>query len=337
MRLIAKNMGLFLLTFLVLFMLTPTASFAAEGKTIEVNGYADEGANKTDLSVSNVIKTLDAGSVDKTLDAYFEAQSPTVVTTLNDTAIFDVYKVVKEGNLYNTVGEPLPFIGKVKTWVPSPTDPAEYIEKTIDASELKNYQTDLPNILKGCSVTLTEPGYFYVHFRYEAIAGSTNVLIEVKGESTQAASPAAPAANAFAKPTASKVLVNGVNTSFEAYNINGSNYFKLRDLAKVVSGTEKQFQVEYNTQLKAINLKSNTAYTAVGGEMTTGDSKSKNATLNASKIFKDGIEVSLTAYNINGNNYFKLRDIAGAFNIGITWSSVTNTVGIDTSQNYVAE
>ncbi|MEL7654933.1 MAG: stalk domain-containing protein, partial [Bacillota bacterium] len=106
---------------------------------------------------------------------------------------------------------------------------------------------------------------------------------------------------------------------------------------KIVSGTEKQFQVEYNTQLKAINLISKTSYTAVGGEMTAGDGKSKNATLNTAKIYKDGTEVSLTAYNINGNNYFKLRDIASSFNIGITWDSATNTVGIDTTKDYVAE
>ena len=46
-----------------------------------------------------------------------------------------------------------------------------------------------------------------------------------------------------AKPTESNVLVNGVSKSFDAYNINGSNYFKLRDLAYVLNGTEKQFEI----------------------------------------------------------------------------------------------
>jgi len=36
-------------------------------------------------------------------------------------------------------------------------------------------------------------------------------------------------------PTTSKVLVNGKIVEFEAYNINGYNYFKLRDLAQAVN------------------------------------------------------------------------------------------------------
>lgn len=47
---------------------------------------------------------------------------------------------------------------------------------------------------------------------------------------------AVPAAAAeSAKPTSSKVYVNSINRSFEAYNIKDYNYFKLRDLG-IVSG-----------------------------------------------------------------------------------------------------
>ena len=44
--------------------------------------------------------------------------------------------------------------------------------------------------------------------------------------------PAAPVdpVSAAATPTASTVLVNGEKKAFDAYNIEGSNYFKLRDL-----------------------------------------------------------------------------------------------------------
>ena len=140
-----------------------------------------------------------------------------------------------------------------------------------------------------------------------------------------------------AKPTASTVLVNSIPTEFEAYNINGNNYFKLRDLAQAVNNTPKSFEVEWDGAKNAINLISNKAYTPVGGELANGDGKTKVATPTTSKIFKDGKEISLTAYNINGNNYFKLRDLAKAFDIGVTWDGKTNTVGIDTSIGYVEE
>ena len=49
-----------------------------------------------------------------------------------------------------------------------------------------------------------------------------------------------------AKPTASKVLVNGKEVAFDAYNISDNNYFKLRDIALQISGTEKQFEVQWD-------------------------------------------------------------------------------------------
>lgn len=140
-----------------------------------------------------------------------------------------------------------------------------------------------------------------------------------------------------ATPTASKVLVNGSSVSFDAYTINGNNYFKLRDLAKVLSGTAKQFNVSWDSASKVINLVSDSAYTAVGGELAAGDGLAKSAVLNSSAIYKDGVQVSLTAYTINGNNYFKLRDIGQAFNFGVTWDGTANTIKIDTSTGYTAE
>ena len=142
---------------------------------------------------------------------------------------------------------------------------------------------------------------------------------------------------ATAAPTVSKVLVNGAATSFDAYNINGNNYFKLRDIANTVNTSKKQFEVSFDAAKNAINLKSDSAYTKVGGEMAKSDGKAKTATLSTSKIYKDGTELTLTAYNIGGNNYFKLRDVAQAFNIGVTFDSKTNTINIDTNADYVAQ
>ena len=140
-----------------------------------------------------------------------------------------------------------------------------------------------------------------------------------------------------AKPTSSKVLVNGKAVTFEAYTINGNNYFKLRDFAQAVNKTEKNFEVKWDSKNNAINLISNKPYTPVGGELAKGDGKAKVANPTTSKIYKDGKEISLTAYTINGNNYFKLRDIAKAFNIGVFWDGKINTITIDTSRDYIDE
>jgi len=147
-------------------------------------------------------------------------------------------------------------------------------------------------------------------------------------------SPAA-ASPRTAVPTASTVFVNGQEVVFDAYNIDGSNYFKLRDLAYAVNGTEKQFEVNYNDETSVINLISGRPYTSVGGEMAKGDDKPKTAAPASSRLFIDGRQASLTAYHINGNNYYKLRDIAKAFNIGIVYNERTNNIDINTPQRYV--
>lgn len=141
-----------------------------------------------------------------------------------------------------------------------------------------------------------------------------------------------------AKPTSSKVMINGVNIAFEAYNINGNNYFKLRDLAKALNESEKKFEITWDGVKKAINILTNQSYTSVGGELfASGNTNNKNASLSASKIFLNGAIKALTAYNIDGNNYFKLRDIGKVINFAVTWDGTNNTINIDTTKNYIPE
>jgi hypothetical protein len=146
-----------------------------------------------------------------------------------------------------------------------------------------------------------------------------------------------PNATENAAPTASTVLVNGVETAFDAYNIKNNNYFKLRDLAYVLSGTEKQFEVGWDSSNNSISLTSGKPYTTVGGEMTSKGAGVKTAHPTSSKIFLDGKEVAFTAFNIEGNNYFKLRDIGAVFDFGVDWDGPRNTIIINTSKKYVTE
>ena len=197
------------------------------------------------------------------------------------------------------------------------------------------------------TIVLDKPGPYYLYFANNSQVSDEcdiGIYVIVGGQTETApaetapvdTAPAAPA-TVEAVPTTSTVLVNGTSIEFEAYNINGNNYFKLRDLAQAVNNTEKNFEVTWDGENNAINLISNTPYTPVGGELAKGDGTAKVATLTTSKIYKDGEEISLTAYNINDNNYFKLRDIAKAFDIGVTWDGETNTIIIDTSASYVEE
>ncbi|MNI57853.1 hypothetical protein D3C73_1129390 [compost metagenome] len=129
--------------------------------------------------------------------------------------------------------------------------------------------------------------------------------------------------------------MNGKAVSFEAYNIEGNNYFKLRDLAMAVNGSEKNFEVSWDGAKNAISLHSNKAYTPEGNELAVaGKPATKQATAASAKIYLDGKELNLIAYNIDGNNYFKLRDVAQAINMGVSWDAVANSIGINTKDTY---
>jgi hypothetical protein len=191
----------------------------------------------------------------------------------------------------------------------------------------------------GTTATLNAPGKYIFVVTDDGLVSSSlaGIFCVHIGDTPSVAPVPKDLSEINANPTTSKVLVNGEAVEFDAYNINGNNYFKLRDLAQAVNNTDKNFEVTWDGANNAINLISNKPYTPVGGELAKGDGTAKVATPTTSKIYKDGEEVSLTAYNINDNNYFKLRDIAKAFDIGVTWDGATNTVGIDTSISYVEE
>lgn len=61
------------------------------------------------------------------------------------------------------------------------------------------------------------------------------------------------------------------------------------------------------------------------------------ATISNQPIYVDGQRVDMTAYNIGGNNYVKLRDIGRAVDFGVIYNAATNSVYIDSTQPYREE
>ncbi len=303
-----------------------TTAFAAE--TIKINGYPDYKVGEDvvtaehQISISNVIKK-DTTVYLENIDTYI-CQGPVTVTALDNIEGFFGYTLVQKDGSYNW-GEELDIAGNVKLY---------------SDGSIKKYETGAEwtymegfEFQKGAIITITKPGIYTVSGRYSAIAGGAYAVLVVQDGNNTTTTPVQNT-EIKATPTSSKVLVNGTATDFEAYTINGNNYFKLRDVAKVVSGSDKQFEVTWDGTKNAINLISGQVYTVVGGELAKGDGTGKNAVASNSTIYKDGAVISLTAYTINGNNYFKLRDLGQSFNFGVSWDAANNAVVIDTTQGY---
>ena len=62
--------------------------------------------------------------------------------------------------------------------------------------------------------------------------------------------------------------------------------------------------------------------------------ESLKATLSTNRILVDGQEVRLTAYNINGNNYVKLRNIGEQVGFNVYWDSDAKCVQVESSRPY---
>jgi hypothetical protein len=148
-----------------------------------------------------------------------------------------------------------------------------------------------------------------------------------------AVTPPAPAAP-VAVPTPQNITLDGAVVSPQAYNIDGSNYFKLRDVAALLNGTGKQFGVDWDAGAKSISLIRGNDYAPDGSELQGAAQGNKTAALSAASVRIDGKAVSLTAYNIGGSTYFKLRDLGKALDFGVTYDAASKTAGIDTRTGY---
>lgn len=141
----------------------------------------------------------------------------------------------------------------------------------------------------------------------------------------------------MAKPTPHAIYVDGEKANVAAYEISGNNYFKLRDIAAIVNGSEKQFEVSWNEAQQRIDLTSGKAYTTVGGELGAISSANQSANASTAVVYKDGSKADYTGYNINDNNFYKLRDVCQSFDIGVEWDGANQRVDIITTESYVPE
>lgn len=116
------------------------------------------------------------------------------------------------------------------------------------------------------------------------------------------------------------------NYTFSTYIIDDYNYFKLRNFASYMNNTAKKFDIKFNSERNAIEIFRESAYRDFSGLPKENISASKKAIPSPQKIFIDGREVQISGYNIEGNNYFKLRDLAEALDIKINYDEVKKCV-----------
>ncbi len=140
------------------------------------------------------------------------------------------------------------------------------------------------------------------------------------------------AASSAAHPAVMTVLLNGMQVKPVGYNINGNNYYKLRDIAQLLSGSTAQFGVDWSRETRTIQLVPGTSYTPVGGELGAIPTKKSTAKASTERVEIDHQDANLTAYNVDGNNYFKLVDLGSALGFSVEYEAKTRTVVMTTPE-----
>ena len=125
-----------------------------------------------------------------------------------------------------------------------------------------------------------------------------------------------------ASPTNDKLEVNGNAADPTVYKIDDSNYFKIRDLAAQLNGTERHCSVGDDATQDAVTLTTGQGYDKQPGDLA-GAAKGGDQTAIPSNdaIYVDGQKMNVKVYKINGSNYFKLRDLGKALDFRVGWSA----------------
>ena len=135
-----------------------------------------------------------------------------------------------------------------------------------------------------------------------------------------------------AVPSSANLRLNGVDMPLDAYLIKGNHYFRLRDIASLLSGTSSKFDVAWNGEKKFVSISSGMIYADTGDPLPAINGAPRQHIPATARFFIDSVEYAPDVYSIEGNNYFKLRDLAALIGFEVDWDEPTRTIIITTSE-----
>lgn len=135
-------------------------------------------------------------------------------------------------------------------------------------------------------------------------------------------------------PVTSRISVDGRSMQLGGFNINDNTYYKLRDIAYLLNGTDKQFDVVYDTEKSAIVMQSGRSYLGVKSEEDVSSIKDIKLEEKQVSLYLQDEYHQFFGYMINGNTYVKIRDIVELLGVEIEWSNETKEITLITHIEY---
>lgn len=135
-----------------------------------------------------------------------------------------------------------------------------------------------------------------------------------------------------------KVKLDEKDIKIDAYLIDSENYIKLRDIAALLKDTKAKFKVEYDAEKDNIKITLGEAHDEdFVAPAEDAEKANKTGIPSYQPIFDaEGKEIELKGYLIEGNNYFRLRDLGEKLGFGVAYNFVTGEVLLD-SENLEIE
>ncbi|NOW84614.1 hypothetical protein B0H39_002495 [Clostridium beijerinckii] len=145
----------------------------------------------------------------------------------------------------------------------------------------------------------------------------------------------------IAVPTTVDFNVNGKHNSVPAYQLNGSNYIRVRDLAYILKDTASKVSVYHNngTDVTTINTVAGLGnptgdYTADGTELSALPAYTMSAEPSIHHLAKNGSKIAPSMYTINGQDFVNLKALGSI--LGLNMQVNSDGIMIDTSKPAVS-
>lgn len=140
----------------------------------------------------------------------------------------------------------------------------------------------------------------------------------------------------MAIPATVGLLIDSTAYDAKVYYILGYHYITLKDLAVMLRGSEKSFYPGYSwaADPEGTILKSGMDEKVLEWTITAADEEVKDTLASSVILTADDKQIQCTAFEIDGTNYFRLRDLARILNLSVIWDAENNTVQIDSAETY---
>ena len=123
-----------------------------------------------------------------------------------------------------------------------------------------------------------------------------------------------------------KVTLDGEEVKVGAYDVEGFNYLKLRDVAAIINGKKCQFSVGYDEPTKLITVELAKGYEKVEGDLAEIKDEKAKAIVSVKKILVNGEEKEVKTALINEYNYMQLRDLGSLVGLDVKYDAKNKVI-----------